>query len=214
MTKEGYKFLIPALLVSLVLFAVWAVSSLLVLFLLAVALFLVSLFVIFFFRDPDRQVPEGQNLILSSADGKVIAINQVDRLDFLEGKGTLVSVFMSVFNVHVNRAPVSGRVSFCEYNPGRFFPAFKDKASLENEQTRMGLENEHGRIVLKQIAGIIARRIVCRIKSGDRVETGQRFGMIQFGSRVDLFLPENVDIQVKLNQKVKAGETVIGAFRE
>ncbi len=214
MTKEGYKFLIPALLVSLILFAVWAVSSLLVLFLLAVALFLVSLFVLFFFRDPDRQTPEGQNLILSSADGKVIAIKPVDGLDFLEGKGTLVSVFMSVFNVHVNRAPVSGQVKFCEYNPGRFLPAFKDKASLENEQTRVGLESEHGKIILKQIAGIIARRIVCRIKPGDRVEKGQRFGMIQFGSRVDLFLPQNVQIRVQLNQKVRAGETVIGVFRQ
>jgi phosphatidylserine decarboxylase len=119
---------------------------------------------------------------------------------------------MSVFNVHVNRAPVSGRVEFCEHHPGKFFPAFKEKSSLENEQTRLGLENKYGRIVVKQIAGIIARRIVCRIRPGDQLNRGQRFGMIRFGSRVDLFLPENVELKVQLNQKVKAGETVIASF--
>ncbi len=214
MTKEGYKFLLPALVISLVLFAIWAGSAVLVILLLAVFFFLVSLFILFFFRDPERQVPQGKYSVVSSADGKVIAIKPFDGLDFIEGKGTLISVFMSVFNVHVNRAPLSGKVRFCDYNPGKFFPAFKDKASLENEQTRVGLESEHGQVILKQIAGVIARRIVCRIKPGDFVEKGQRFGMIQFGSRVDLFLPENVDIRVQLNQKVRAGETVIGVFRE
>jgi phosphatidylserine decarboxylase len=169
--------------------------------------------VAFFFRDPERDIPSGENLIVSSADGRVIAITPFERSDFIEGKGTLVSVFMSVFSVHVNRAPVSGRVEFCEHHPGKFFPAFEEKSSLENEQTRLGLRGEHGRVVVKQIAGIIARRIVCRIRPGDQLKKGQRFGMIRFGSRVDLFLPENVELRVGLNQKVKAGETVVGVFQ-
>ena len=214
MNREGYRFLIPTLVISLALFAVWALSCSLVALLLTIVFFLSSLFVAFFFRDPERDVPPGENLVVSSADGKVIAITPFEQSDFVHGKATLVSVFMSVFNVHVNRAPVSGRVEFCEHNPGRFLPAFREKASAENEQTRVGLESQHGKIVVKQIAGIIARRIVCRIKPGDRLEKGQRFGMIRFGSRVDLLLPGNVDIKVNLNQKVRAGETIIGAFRE
>jgi phosphatidylserine decarboxylase len=213
MNREGYRFLIPTLVISLVLFAVWALCCCLLALILAMAFFLLSLFVAFFFRDPERQVPPGENLIVSSADGNVIAITPFEQSDFIDGKGTLISVFMSVFSVHVNRAPVSGRVEFCEHHPGKFFPAFKEKASLENEQTRLGLQSEHGRIVVKQIAGIIARRIVCRIRPGDQLKRGERFGMIRFGSRVDLFLPENVELKVELNQKVKAGESILGAFR-
>jgi phosphatidylserine decarboxylase len=213
MTKEGYKFLIPALITAFILFAVWKVTSALVFLPLAVLFVLFSFFFAFFFRDPEREIPQGENLILSSADGKVILVKPFDHLDFLGGKGTIISVFMSVFNVHINRAPVSGQVKFCKYNPGKFLPAFKEKASQENEQTTLGLENERGKIALKQIAGIIARRIVCRAKPGDQLKKGERFGLIQFGSRVDHFLPENVDIKVIPNQKVKAGETVIGVFR-
>jgi phosphatidylserine decarboxylase len=213
MTKQGYKFLIPAMIIALVLLAMWTVTSTLVFLPLAVLFAFLALFIAFFFRDPQREIPPGENLILSSADGKVIIVKPFDYLDFLGGKGTQISVFMSIFNVHINRAPVSGQVKFCEYNPGRFFPAFKEKASLENEQTTLGLESERGKIALKQIAGIIARRIVCRVKAGDRLEKGERFGLIQFGSRVDHFLPENVDVKVTPNQKVRAGETVIGVFR-
>lgn len=154
----------------------------------------------------------GENVILSGADGKVIMIKPFDNLEFMSTGGTLVSVFMSVFSVHVNRAPISGEVKYVKYNQGKFLTAFKDKASLENEQTELGIENDHGRIILKQIAGIVARRIVCKVKPGDSVKAGQRFGMIKFGSRVDLFLPKNVEVKVKLNQKVRAGETIIGVF--
>ena len=203
----------PTFVISLILFAAWAYSSESIILSSAAIFFLLSLFFVFFFRDPERKIPSGENLIISSADGKVILIKPFENLDFVGEKGTLVSVFMSVFDVHVNRAPVSGKIKYFKYNPGRFHPAFKDKASLENEQTELGLENEHGKIILKQIAGIIARRIVCKVKPGDSVKAGQRFGMIKFGSRVDLFLPENVEIKVELNQKVKAGETIIGIFK-
>ena len=214
MTKEGFRFLIPTLAISLILFALWVYSSEIIILPSAIVFLVLSCFFLFFFRDPERKAPIGENLILSSADGKVILIKPFENLEFIGGKGTLVSVFMSVFNVHVNRAPISGKVKYFKYNPGKFHPAFKDKASLENEQTELGLENERGRIILKQIAGIIARRIVCKVKSRDSVKIGERFGMIKFGSRVDLFLPENVDIKVNLNQKVKAGETIIGIFKK
>ena len=214
MTREGFWLLLPASAVWSILLVVWALSSKLLVLPFAAIFFLLSLFLAFFFRDPERVAPDGENLILSSADGKVISIKPSQKVDFIGGRGTLVSVFMSVFNVHVNRAPVSGDVKYFKYNPGKFLPAFKDKASLENEQTELGLENDHGRIILKQIAGIIARRIVCKIRPGDFVEAGQRVGMIKFGSRVDLFLPENVEIRVKLKQKVRAGETVMGVFRK
>lgn len=214
MTREGFKFLIPALAIVLILFVVGAYISNGIVLVFAVILLLISFFLVFFFRDPERKIPNGENLILSSADGRVILIRPFENSEFMGKEGTLVSVFMSVFNVHINRVPVSGRVRYVKYNPGKFFPAFKDKASSENEQTELGLENEHGRIILKQIAGIIARRIVCKVRAGDKVQAGQRLGMIQFGSRVDLFLPEDVEIKVKLSQKVRAGETIIGIFKK
>jgi phosphatidylserine decarboxylase len=213
MTKEGFKFLIPASTILIVLFVIWIWSLKVMLLPFVAIFFILSIFFVFFFRDPRRNSPAGDRLILSSADGKIISIKPFENLKFVGGTGTLVSVFMSVFNVHVNRAPVSGEIKYFKYNPGKFFPAFKDKASLQNEQTELGLENAHGRIVLKQIAGIIARRIVCKVQSGDSVKLGQRFGMIMFGSRVDHFLPGNVEIKVKPNQKVKAGETIIGVFK-
>ncbi len=214
MTREGFKFLIPALAIVLILFVVGVYISNAIVLVFAVVLLLISFFFVFFFRDPERIIPNGENLILSSADGRVILIKPFENLEFMGKEGTLVSVFMSVFNVHINRVPVSGRVRYVKYNPGKFFPAFKDKASSENEQTELGLENEHGRIILKQIAGIIARRIVCKVRAGDKVQAGQRLGMIRFGSRVDLFLPENVEVKVELSQKVRAGETIIGVFKK
>jgi len=214
MAKEGLGFIILAIIFLIGLFLLFILFGNIVSLVGAMIFFTMALFLLFFFRDPERTVPGGENLILSSADGKVISIKPLDHLEFTGENGTQVSVFMSVFDVHVNRAPISGQVKYFKYNPGKFLPAFKDKASLENEQTEVGIENDHGRVVLKQIAGIIARRIVCKIKPGDSVKAGERFGMIKFGSRIDLFLPANVEIKVKLNQKVRAGETIIGIFEK
>lgn len=214
MNKEGLVFELPALILSLILFAVSIFSQNTLSLVVALIFLILFVFFLFFFRDPERKAPEGENLILAPADGKIILIKPFQNLEFMGGGGTLVSVFMSIFDVHVNRVPVSGIVNYFKYNPGKFLPAFKDKASLENEQTELGLENEHGRIVLKQIAGILARRIVCKLKQGDLIKAGDRFGMVKFGSRLDLFLPENVQLKVKLNHKVKAGETIIGIFQK
>lgn len=214
MAKEGLRFILPVFIFSIVLFLLFVLLGNIVSLFIAIISFIFVIFLLFFFRDPEREVPEGKNLVLAPADGKVILIKPFDNLEFMDGGGTLVSVFMSVFDVHVNRVPISGVVKYFKYNPGRFSPAFKDKASQENEQTELGLENEYGKVVLKQIAGIIARRIVCKLKPGDSVRAGERFGMIRFGSRLDLFLPENVQIKVKLNHRVRAGETIIGIFQK
>jgi len=214
MAKEGLSFILPVSIFSLVLFLLFVWLGNIISLLGAIIFFIFGMFCLFFFRDPERKVPEGKNLILAPADGKVILIKPLENLEFMGGGGTLVSVFMSVFDVHVNRVPISGVVKYFKYNPGKFLPAFKDKASSENEQTELGLENEHGKVVLKQIAGIIARRIVCKLKQGDLVKAGDRFGLIKLGSRLDLFLPENVQIKVKLDHKVRAGETIIGVFQK
>ena len=214
MAKEGLSFILPVSIFSLVLFLLFVWLGNIISLLGAIIFFIFGMFFLFFFRDPEREVPEGENLILAPADGKVILIKPLENLEFMGGGGTLVSVFMSVFDVHVNRVPISGVVKYFKYNPGKFLPAFKDKASSENEQTELGLENEHGKVVLKQIAGIIARRIVCKLKQGDLVKAGDRFGLIKLGSRLDLFLPENVQIKVKLDHKVRAGETIIGVFQK
>jgi phosphatidylserine decarboxylase len=214
MTKEGLKFILPVFIFSLVLILLFVLLGNITSLVGAIIFFIFGIFFLFFFRDPKRRIPEGENLILAPADGKVILIKPCDNLEFMSGCGTLVSVFMSLFDVHVNRVPISGVVKYFKYNPGKFLPAFKDKASSENEQTELGLENEHGKVVLKQIAGIIARRIVCKLKQEDLVKAGDRFGMIKLGSRLDLFLPENVQIKVKLDHKVRAGETIIGVFQK
>jgi phosphatidylserine decarboxylase len=169
--------------------------------------FLLSVLTIYFFRDPERVFPEGDDLFVSPADGRVLRIIRVP-------EGIRVDVFMSVFNVHVNRIPCSGRVERITYYPGRFFSAFRDKASDENE--RLVIEIAHGekRVIVKQIAGLIARRIVCHLKEGDVVHTGERFGMIKFGSRVDLTLPADTQIKVRVGDRVKAGQTVMGVMRD
>ncbi len=166
-------------------------------------------FSIYFFRDPERVIPPGEDTLVSPADGKVVAIRDTVENYFIHGPAKQISIFLSVFDVHVNRAPMSGTVGFFHYQPGKFVPAYKSVASAENEQTIIGIERDSTRIVVKQIAGILARRIVCYLREGFRVKKGERIGMIKFGSRVDLFLPPEAEISVQLNQKVKGGETIV-----
>jgi phosphatidylserine decarboxylase len=186
-----------------------AQSGLVVLSVLAALLFLLT---VYFFRDPERTIPDGFNVVLSPADGKVVEIKEETENEFLKAAATRVSIFLSVFDVHVNRVPIAGTVEHFRYQRGSFVNAYKSLASDVNEQTVIGIENEKSRILFKQIAGLVARRIVCDIRQGNKVEKGERFGIIKFGSRVDIFLPKNIEVKVQLHQKVKGGESIIGVI--
>jgi len=166
-----------------------------------------------FFRDPDRSTPAGDGLVIAPADGKIIAVRQVEEKEFLGSKATLVSIFMSPLNVHVNRNPVSGAVRHLRYVKGEYFAAFEDKASEKNEQMVIGIENERGRVLFKQIAGFVARRIVCTLTMGEKVRAGERFGMIKFGSRVDVFIPPQAVVRAKVGDLTSAGESVLAEFQ-
>jgi phosphatidylserine decarboxylase len=171
---------------------------------------IITLFMLLFFRDPERKIPEGEGIFVSPADGKVILIKDVFEKDYLKAESKEISIFMSLLNVHVNHVPCDGRVSFIKHSPGRFMVAYKDAASIENENTVMVINGKDGKIVVRQVAGFLARRIVCRVKVGDELRRGERYGMVKFGSRLDVYLPKDVKIKVKLGDKVKAGQTVIG----
>jgi phosphatidylserine decarboxylase len=173
----------------------------------------ILLFALNFFRDPERRTPQGTNSIISPADGTVVTVREVVEDRYIKGDAIQVSIFMSPLDVHVNRIPISGKVGYYDYVEGKFFAAFEDKASLDNEQTHIGIDNGKFKVFFKQIAGFIARRIVCTVKVGDRVTAGERFGMIKFGSRVDVFVPKNSDIGVSMGQKTVAGETVLAVVR-
>lgn len=172
-------------------------------------LFLIAVFVTAFFRDPFREIPKGQGLVVSPADGKVVLIVPTP-LGHAAGDGaTQISIFLSVFDVHINRAPIAGRITDVVYHKGEFLPAFNDKASLRNEQNRAFIEGPEGRVGFTQIAGLIARRIVFRKKAGDAVARGEQVGLIRFGSRTDVFLPKGSTLTVKLGDRVSGGSSVI-----
>ncbi len=175
-------------------------------------LFLFFLLTLAFFRDPERTVPVGERLVIAPADGKIIQITEVHEPAYLQGDGIQISIFMSPLNVHVNRYPVSGRVGYVKHYPGEFFAAYEEKASLKNEQTHIGIDHGGTRILMKQIAGMIARRIVADVSVGDQAAAGARFGMIKFGSRVDLVLPRSALLKVKLGEKTLAGSTVVAVL--
>ena len=202
--REGLVFIFPLLSISVFLW-ILGISA------WAWFFSLLTVFVISFFRDPERTIPAGDKAILSPADGKIIRIEPCTEERFLKGPALKVSIFMSVFNVHVNRIPLSGRIAEVAYRPGKFVSANLDKASAANEQNALLLEAAGGtKLLFVQIAGLIARRIVCWVKKGDPVERGRRFGMIRFGSRMDVYLPPNVQIQARLGQKAYGGQTILG----
>ena len=203
--KEGYMFILPLAVLTGIF---WALSWLWVTGLFA-GLFL---FVTWFFRDPERSIPEDPNAIVSAGDGRVVEIVQ-EKDPLLDGVYTRVSVFLNVFNVHVNRVPIAGKIQATRYNPGKFLNAASHKASLDNEQSAILLNNGHVTILVKQIAGLIARRIVCWAKEGDEFQRGQRYGLIRFGSRMDVFVPEGTDIKVKIGDIVNGGSSIIGYLK-
>jgi phosphatidylserine decarboxylase len=171
--------------------------------------YLAAGFTAFFFRDPERRIPEGEGLIVSPADGKVVGIERIDQTPTYGAPCNRVSIFLSVFNVHINRSPIAGKVVFRHFQPGKFFPANADKASTENEQNVLIIDDNGFRVMVKQIAGIIARRIVCWVDPGAGVTRGERFGLIRFGSRTELYLPVSAQIKVKVGDHVQGGSTVI-----
>ncbi len=180
----------------------------------AVIFSLVTLFIVWFFRNPERCVPQGDRNIISPADGKIIHIMEVQEARILKKKMLKISIFMNLFNVHVNRSPAAGKVVDIIYNPGKFVSANLDKASLENEQNAVVLETQAGeKIIFIQIAGLIARRIVCWLRKGQVLKMGERFGLIRFGSRVDVYLPLGTDVRVSLGDKVKAGESILAVMK-
>ena len=172
----------------------------------------IALWVPLFFRDPQRDGPRGAELIIASADGRVVAVQPVDEPEFVKGRATQVSVFMNVFNVHVNRYPVDGTIEQRNYRPGKFLNASLDKASVDNEQMSLGIRSPKGPVLVRQIAGLIARRIVTDSKPGDQVRQGERLGIIRFGSRVDVFLPAGAEPRVRVGEHTIAGVTVIGQW--
>jgi phosphatidylserine decarboxylase len=198
--RDAFRFLIPLAVLAILAFSLgWTLAGLLAA--------LVFVFVAFFFRNPRREIPADPRVIVSPADGKVVRLEKI-------GQVTKMSIFLSLFNVHVNRSPISGRIETVDYRPGKFLVAFNDKASTDNERNIVMVNNGHINIVFTQIAGIVARRIVFWKKAGDRVSKGELVGLIRFGSRVDVLFPAGTEATVKLGSRVKGGSTPIGIIKE
>jgi phosphatidylserine decarboxylase len=200
MAREAWLFLLPLLAVASI---SWIFTPLLGITVLALAGF-----VAYFFRDPERSIPTEPGALLSPADGTIVSIQPVPQPEGIP-VGTLVSIFLSVFDVHINRAPITGKVIDLRYQPGAFRPAFQAAASTHNEQNVMTLQDREQSVVVKQIAGILARRIVCRATIGDQLAAGQRFGLIRFGSRVDVLIPANFVLHIQEGDRVRGGESII-----
>jgi phosphatidylserine decarboxylase len=202
MVKEGYSFGVPLLLLGGVSFLLqWYVAT-------AVLVFLAA-FVFSFFRDPERVIPVEPGAVVSPADGRVVVVTDEEN----EGRpGKRVSIFLAIWNVHVNRAPADGTITKMDYRPGKFLAAMRERASVENEQNVFTLSTDAGEMVFKQIAGLIARRVVSWKKVGERVARGERIGLVRFGSRVDVWVPGNAEIVVRVGESVKGGSSVVARW--
>lgn len=206
LAPEGWPFIIGA----------WLIGGLLALAGLWWALtfwFPVAVWVVSFFRDPEPEGPRGEGVIIAPADGKVVSVREIDEPGFMGGTATRISIFMNVFDAHVNRYPASGTVAYRHYHPGSFLNAAREKASLENEQSSLGLTTPRGRILVRQIAGLVARRIVTDHGEGTVVQQGDRMGLIRFGSRVDVFLPPGCLVRVGEGDRTKTGSTLIAEWK-
>jgi len=209
----GLKFILAGLILTII-SSLWsAYKDSFGLLVTAAVLAIITLFLVYFYRNPVRHIPQEPGLILSSADGRVIGVEEIEN-EYIGGRGKKVSIFMSVMDPHLNRIPVDGRLEYVKYIPGKFFKAFLDKASEENEHTEIGLKFASGRLIFKQIAGILARRIDCDVQPDQEVKVGEIYGLIHFGSRAELYLPENVEVLVKNGERVKAGISVIGRIKD
>jgi phosphatidylserine decarboxylase len=204
--KEGYPIIFSAAVLSFGAFAVgWKPIGLI--------LSPLTLAITAFFRDPERTPPVGEGLIVSPADGKVVSIAAIKGESNFPEAATRISIFLSPLDVHINRTPVEGKIEEIKYSPGKFIAAYKDKASTRNEQNALHIADVKGRkLGVVQVAGVVARRIICHAKPGDRVGRGERFGLIMFGSRTDTYLPSGCHVEVAEGQRVKGGETIVGRF--
>jgi len=201
--EEGYPFIgffAVVTAVSLMLAPLW----------IALFPFILTLFMAYFFRDPEREIPDGEGLIVAPADGKILVLQTVRESLYLNNEVLQISIFMSPLNVHVNRAPCDGIIEKVIYTPGKFLSAFKPEASVQNENIAMTMSTKYGTLLVRQIAGFIARRAVCRVAPGEALRRGDRYGVIKFSSRVDIFLPLATIPKVKLGDRVTAGETILG----
>jgi phosphatidylserine decarboxylase len=200
MVTDAYKFAVPAVALGILLVLLHLAYA-------AVIFFILAAFICYFFRNPDRSIPAGKNLIVSPADGKVVKIsNQPD------GKKA-ISIFLNIFNVHVNRSPIAGELKTMEYKRGLFKVAFDDEASSVNEQNILTIAGPEIEVVVKQVAGLIARRVLCWKKPGYALQRGELFGLIRFGSRVDVILPGHVNVQTKIGDRVKGGSSILGEYQ-
>jgi phosphatidylserine decarboxylase len=204
--REGYPLIFSPGAVAIVAFAIgWTW--------IGIVLALITLAVAAFFRDPERNIPTAENLVLAPADGKVVSIAPASDAGLFEEAATRISIFLSPLDVHVNRMPVAGEIAEVYYKHGSFLAAYKAEASERNEQNALKIINGAGRSIgVVQIAGVMARRIVCRVRKGDRLGRGERFGLIMFGSRTDTYLPRGCSVEVVEGQRVKGGETILGRF--
>jgi phosphatidylserine decarboxylase len=199
MVKEGYYFGVPPLVLG-------GIASLLNWQATAIILVCLAAFIFYFFRDPERVIPSQPGAVVSPADGRVVVVADEP---YAGRPGKRISIFLAIWNVHVNRSPAVGVITKMEYRPGKFFVAMRERASTENEQNIISLSTETGEIMFKQIAGILARRVVCWKKQGDHVARGERIGLVRFGSRVDLWLPRESEILVNVGDNVKGGSSVV-----
>lgn len=209
-TKYGYNTIG---IVSIIVFVLIAIGILVNNNFIRIPLILIAvlliIFTLNFFRDPERITPDKNNIVVSPADGRVLFVKDVIDDKFIKGKAKMVSIFMSPLNVHVNRIPISGKVEYLKYIQGDYIAAFEDKASERNERNEIGITSSAGKVLFIQIAGFVARRIICDLKVGDQVNIGNRFGMIKFGSRVDIIVPVQWQVKVNKDDKVTAGETIL-----
>lgn len=202
MVKEGYYFGLPLLVLGVAAYLLeWAIA--------AVVCVCLALFVFSFFRDPERVIPSELGAVVSPADGRVVVVTDEE---YAGRPGKRISIFLAIWNVHVNRAPAAGVIANLEYKPGKFLAAMRKEASLENEQNIFTLSTDAGEIVFKQIAGLIARRVVSWKQSGERVARGERIGLVRFGSRADVWMPQDAEILVKLGEHVKGGSSVLARW--
>lgn len=205
--KEGYIFIVAALLLAVLLYFAFGVNG-------AIVPCIFAVYFAYFFRNPHRTIPQDENVLVSPADGTVQDVVDVEYDEFLHGPGRKVIIFLSVFNVHVNRSPMAGEIKCQKYVCGRFKPAFADDVGFENERHMLGIDNGKMRITVTQIAGILARRIVSWVTLDDKMEKGQLYGLIKFGSCTEVVVPRNVEIMMKKGDKVRGGETILGRIIE